>query len=140
MPSKQTLRSLCLLALLQVVAGPLILFPSIFLGKVASVCSEEQNLTAAVGKLFQGDVWQMAADSSLELVAVLDSQQKDSPSSPPKPKQAKDSLLAVEWLFTRFTLVIPISSYTWQSDTDLHRRDHIHSPAIPPPRSGSAQV
>lgn len=134
MPSKQTLRSLCLLALLQVVVGPLILFPSIFVGKVTSVCSEEPTLTAAVGKLFQGEVWQMAADTSLELVAVMDHQQKDSPSSPPKPKQVKDSLLAVEWSVTRFTVLTPVSSYNWLQDTHLHRCDHIHAPAIPPPR------
>ena len=123
---------LCLLALFQLVGGPVVLMCVILFSKLSVPRVAEHGLALGVTKAWQSYEWQAAMDDVLHGEAGLPTTQKDK--VPAKLKEAKEKIWAVE-------LEKPVMAPACEA-TDcvpLPRSDGMattrsHAPPIPPPR------
>lgn len=126
-------RKLYLLALFQLVGGPLVLLPVILFSKLSVKHVAEHGLTAGITEAWHSAEWQDAVDEVLQGEAGLPSTQKDK--IPVKAKETKAKLFATE-------LDRPVAAPEEMSASILlpwsrsneNASARTHAPPIPPPR------
>lgn len=87
-------RRLYLLALFQLVGGPLVLLPVLLFSKLSVKHVAEHGLTAGITQAWHSEEWQDAVDEVLQGEAGLPATQKDK--LPPQTKETKAKLFATE--------------------------------------------
>lgn len=88
-------RLLCLLALLQVVGGPLVLVGVATLGKVLVKESLQNGVVPGVSRALESDEWRGACECIAD--AVADYPDEKVPGGNPKSKDLKSKVMSIGW-------------------------------------------
>jgi len=125
-------RILCLLALLQVVGGPLVLVGVATLGKVLVKQTAEHGVATGVSRAMESEDWRGACELIADAVAGQPDQK--APDGKPTSKDLKSKMVSIAWAGT---LALPVRP----AEVEPPGRDPVplisawpNGPPVPPPR------
>ena len=125
-------RKLYLLALFQLVGGPLVLLAVLLFGKLSVKQVTEHGFLAGITQTAESQEWKSAMQDLLQEAAGLPSDQKDK--LPVKVKDAKQKIFAIELDRPTAIVLLETPPATPWSLSDSIVIARAHAPPIPPPR------
>ena len=129
----RNIRPLYLLALFQLVGGPVALLVVMFLGKVCVTRVAEHGLTHGISKALQSEEWQPMTSEWMQEGAVLPGTEKDKAPAKNKGKEAKGKLFVSEMERPVMAPVCEVKRVKRWTQSDAFVCVRAQAPPGPPP-------